>query len=131
MQAAKTEKTIFGLPWAVLFVLLYFVFQTLWVSFVSNGVGVDDAEQLANSSYLDWGYGGSQPPLYTWITSLTTSLLGTSMLTLQLIKFSILASLFISVFAGLRLLGFSQSVASAGMLGLFLIPQIGWESNVL
>lgn len=129
VQAAKTEKTIFGLPWAVLFVLLYFVFQTLWVSFVSNGVGVDDAEQLANSSYLDWGYGGSQPPLYTWITSLTTSLLGTSMLTLQLIKFSILASLFISVFAGLRLLGFSQSVASAGMLGLFLIPQIGWESQ--
>lgn len=128
-QASKAEKTIFGLPLAVLFVLFYFIFQTLWVSFISNGVGVDDAEQLANSSYLDWGYGGSQPPLYTWITSLTTSLLGTSMLSLQLVKFSILASLFVSVFAGLRLLGFSQSVASAGMLGLFLIPQISWESQ--
>src|SRR5690606_5934924 len=52
-----------------------------------------------------------------------------SMLSLQLVKFSILASLFVSVFAGLRLLGFSQSVASAGMLGLFLIPQISWESQ--
>ena len=129
VQTSKTDKKIFGLPWAVLFVLLYFVFQVLWVSFISNGAGVDDAEQLANSTYLDWGYGGSQPPLYTWITSLTTSLLGTSMLTLQLVKFSILASLFVSVFVGLRLLGLSQAVASAGMLGLFLIPQIGWESQ--
>lgn len=99
------------------------------MTIVSNGAGLDDAEQLANISYLDWGYGGSQPPLYTWITSLTTSVLGTSMLTLQIVKFGLLASLFLSVFGGMRLLGFSRIVSAASMLGLFLIPQIGWESQ--
>ncbi|WP_254799496.1 ArnT family glycosyltransferase [Falsochrobactrum tianjinense] len=123
------HKTIFGLPLAVIFILCYFAFQALLVTFASNGAGLDDAEQLANISYLDWGYGGSQPPLYTWIASLATSILGTSMLTLQIVKFSILASLFLSIFAAMRLLGFSRAVASAGMLGLFLIPQIGWESQ--
>src|SRR5690606_27981394 len=75
------------------------------------------------------GYGGSQPPLATWITNLAASVLGTSMLTLQIVKFSMLASLFVSVYGAMRLLGFSQIVASASMLGLFLIPQIGWESQ--
>ncbi|MGU3400703.1 glycosyl transferase [Brucellaceae bacterium D45D] len=123
------DKQYFGLPWAVAFVLAYFVFQAILVSFVSNGAGLDDAEQLANIGYLDWGYGGSQPPLYTWISNLAASVLGTSMLTLQIVKFGILMSLFLSVYGGMRLLGFSRAVASAGMLGLFLIPQIGWESQ--
>ncbi len=127
--ASPAAKNATGLPLALVFVLCYFVFQTLLVTHMSGGAGLDDAEQLANSSYLDWGYGGSQPPLYTWVTHFATSVFGVSLLTLQMVKFSILASLFVSVFAGLRLLGFSRAVASAGMLGLFLIPQIGWESQ--
>ncbi|WP_433760249.1 glycosyltransferase family 39 protein [Brucella anthropi] len=126
---STADKKLFGLPLAVIFVLCYFAFQTILVTVVSNGAGLDDAEQLANIGYLDWGYGGSQPPLYTWITNLVASVLGTSMLTLQIVKFSILASLFLSVYGAMRLLGFSRIVASAGMLGLFLIPQIGWESQ--
>jgi hypothetical protein len=51
------------------------------------------------------------------------------MLTLQIVKFSLLASLFLSVYGAMRLLGFSRIVASASMLGLFLIPQIAWESQ--
>jgi hypothetical protein len=129
ITALPAEKNTFGLPAAVLFVLCYFAFQAILVTFVSNGAGLDDAEQLANIGYLDWGYGGSQPPLYTWITNITASVLGTSMLTLQIVKFGVLASLFLSVFAAMRLLGFSRIVASASMLGLFLIPQIGWESQ--
>lgn len=114
---------------AVAFIVCYFAFQALLVTYVSNGAGVDDAEQLANIGYLDWGYGGSQPPLYTWISNLAASIFGTSMLTLQSVKFGVLASLFLSVFKAMRLLGFSRAVASASMLGLFLIPQIGWESQ--
>lgn len=51
------------------------------------------------------------------------------MLTLQIVKFSLLASLFLSVYGAMKLFGFSRMVASASMLGLFLIPQIGWESQ--
>ncbi|MBJ6131322.1 glycosyltransferase family 39 protein [Ochrobactrum sp. Q0168] len=127
--ASTADKEILGLPWAVLFVICYFVLQAVLVTYISNGAGLDDAEQLANIGYLDWGYGGSQPPLYTWTTNLAASVLGTSMLTLQIVKFGMLASLFLSVFGAMRLLGFSRAVASASMLGLFLIPQIGWESQ--
>lgn len=126
---STADRKLFGLPLAVIFVLCYFAFQAILVTVVSNGAGLDDAEQLANIGYLDWGYGGSQPPLYTWITNLAASVLGTSMLTLQIVKFSILASLFLSVYGAMRLLGFSRLVASSSMLGLFLIPQIGWESQ--
>ncbi|MDH7789576.1 hypothetical protein QBD00_000459 [Ochrobactrum sp. AN78] len=129
ITAPSAGKNTFGLPTAVLFVLCYFAFQAVLVTFVSNGAGLDDAEQLANIGYLDWGYGGSQPPLYTWITNIAASVLGTSMLTLQIVKFGMLASLFLSVFGAMRLLGFSRVVASASMLGLFLVPQIGWESQ--
>lgn len=127
--AHTADKSFFGLPMAVVFIICYFAFQAILVTVVSNGAGLDDAEQLANIGYLDWGYGGSQPPLYTWITNIAASVLGTSMLTLQIVKFSMLASLFLSVFGGMRLLGFSRMVASASMLGLFLVPQIGWESQ--
>lgn len=126
---STADRKLFGLPLAVVFVLCYFAFQAVLVTIVSNGAGLDDAEQLANIGYLDWGYGGSQPPLYTWITNLAASVLGTSMLTLQIVKFSILASLFLSVYGAMRLLGFTRIIASASMLGLFLIPQIGWESQ--
>lgn len=135
MNSALTTETnlfnrrVFGLPIAIVFVLAYFIFQIVLVTLISNGAGVDDAEQLANISYFDWGYGGSQPPLYTWITTLISIPLGTSLLTLQVVKFGLLASLFISVFYGLRLLGFSVLSASAGMLGMFLVPQLSWESQ--
>ncbi|WP_273726503.1 glycosyltransferase family 39 protein [Brucella gallinifaecis] len=129
VTAPSPDKSLFGLPPAVIFIICYFIFQAILVTVVSNGAGLDDAEQLANIGYLDWGYGGSQPPLYTWVTNLAASVLGTSMLTLQIVKFGMLASLFLSVFGGMRLLGFSRLVASASMLGLFLVPQIGWESQ--
>lgn len=125
---ANLEKG-FRLPWAVLFVLVYFALQIILVTLVSNGAGVDDAEQLANIGYLDWGYGGSQPPLYTWFTNFAAAILGTKLLTLQIVKFSLLASLFVSIYGGMRLLGFSSLIASAAMLGTFLIPQISWESQ--
>ena len=114
---------------AMLFVLCYFAFQVLFLTLISNGAGVDDAEQLAYVGALQWGYGGSQAPLYTWINSIAGDLLGISLFTIYLVKFSMLASLFASVYFGARLLGLSSVVAAAGMLGMFMLPQISWESQ--
>ncbi|MCP5810410.1 hypothetical protein NL321_30120, partial [Klebsiella pneumoniae] len=72
---------------------------------------------------LQWGYGGSQPPLYTWINSVAGDILGIRMSTVFLVKFGMLASLFVSVYAGARLLGMRKAVAAAGMVGVFLLPQ--------
>ncbi|MEP7457079.1 glycosyltransferase family 39 protein [Phyllobacterium sp. SB3] len=90
---------------------------------------MDDAEQLAYMGTLQWGYGGSQPPLYTWINSLASSLFGISLFTIYLVKFSMLASTFASIYFGARLLNITKLVAAAGMLGVFLLPQIAWESQ--
>jgi hypothetical protein len=114
---------------ALLFVLVYFVFQIFFMTAISNGAGVDDAEQLAYVGDLQWGYGGSQAPLYTWINSIAGDLLGISLFTIYLVKFGLLASSFVSVYFGGRLLGLSRPVAAAGMLGIFLLPQIAWESQ--
>ncbi|MBA8880852.1 ArnT family glycosyltransferase [Phyllobacterium myrsinacearum] len=113
----------------LVFVLLYFAFQVFFLTSISNGAGVDDAEQLAYVGALQWGYGGSQPPLYTWINSVAGDVLGISMFTVFLVKFGMLASLFVSVYCGARLLGMSKAVATAGMVGVFLLPQIAWESQ--
>ncbi|UXM94594.1 glycosyltransferase family 39 protein [Bartonella sp. HY329] len=115
--------------WALIFIVGYFLCEALFVSFISNGAGLDDAEQLANISFFDWGYGGSQPPLYTWILIAATSVFGTHFFVLQLVKFSILGSLFLSVYFGLRNLKVRLLVAASAMLGIFLLPQIAWESQ--
>lgn len=115
--------------WALLFVLVYFLVQIALVTWVSNGAGLDDAEQLAYIGPLQRGYGGSQPPLYTWVSSIASSVFGLRLFTLQLVKFGLLASIYISVYCGARLLGLSNAVAAAGMLAIFLLPPIGWESQ--
>jgi 4-amino-4-deoxy-L-arabinose transferase-like glycosyltransferase len=113
----------------ILFILVYFIFQIFFLTAISNGAGSDDSEQLVYIGALQWGYGGSQPPLYTWINSLAGSTLGISMFTIYLVKFSMIASMFLSVYFGARLLDLPKLTATAGALGLFLLPQIAWESQ--
>lgn len=114
---------------AVCFIIAYFAFEALFVSIISNGAGLDDAELASNISFWNWGYGGSQPPLYTWIAFGVEKLFGLHFFLLQFIKFGILASTFLAVYLGLRFLNVRSVVAGAAMLTLFLLPQIGWESQ--
>jgi len=83
----------------LIFIIAYFALEIAIMVLFSNGAGTDDAEQLANSNFWALGYGGSQPPLYTWLTILVTKIFGTHLFSLQLLKFSLLASLFLSVSA--------------------------------
>ncbi|MGH6862627.1 MAG: glycosyl transferase, partial [Phyllobacterium sp.] len=135
-MSAIASKVSWSGPWrfasqnpALLFVLVYFAVQIFFLTTISNGAGVDDAEQLAYMGALQWGYGGSQAPLYTWINSMAGNVLGISLFTIYLVKFSMLASMLFSVYFGARLLGIAKPIATAGMLGIFLLPQIAWESQ--
>ncbi|MBH9983013.1 glycosyltransferase family 39 protein [Bartonella sp. B10834G6] len=114
---------------AVCFIILYFAFEALFVTLLSQGAGLDDAELASNISFWNWGYGGSQPPLYTWIAFGVEQLFGLHFYWLQIIKFGLLATTFLSVYLGLRLLHVRPVVAGASMLAMFLLPQIGWESQ--
>ncbi|MHC5306991.1 glycosyltransferase family 39 protein [Bartonella sp. LJL80] len=114
---------------AICFILLYFAFEAVFVTYISGGAGLDDAELISNISFWNWGYGGSQPPLYTWFAYGLTQIFGVHLALYQFLKFSVLASTFLAVYAGLRCLNVKPTVAAAAMLAMFLLPQIGWESQ--
>lgn len=115
--------------YAIVFVVLYFAFEACLVSLASRGAGLDDAELASNLSFWNWGYGGSQPPLYTWIAHGLTQVFGLHLAVLQGLKFTLLASIFLAVYAGLRLFDVPPGFAACAMLSLFLSPDIGWNSQ--
>jgi|GEM_PF-1045305 len=112
-----------------IFLIAYFLFEACFVSFISLGAGLDDAELISNLSFWNWGYGGSQPPLYTWLAYGLTSIFGLHFIVLQFLRFSLLGSSFFAVYIGLRLLRAARPLAAFACLSMFLLPQIGWESQ--
>lgn len=94
-----------------------------------TGVGIDDAEQLVYLPYLWAGYGGSQPPLYTWLNWLASAVLGVDVLTLKLVKYACLCLGAFAIRSAMRQLGFASATAATAAFGLFLIPQVLWESQ--
>ncbi|AQS41135.1 MAG: Dolichyl-phosphate-mannose-protein mannosyltransferase [Candidatus Tokpelaia hoelldobleri] len=115
--------------YAIVFVVLYFAFEACLVSLASRGAGLDDAELASNLSFWNWGYGGSQPPLYTWIAHGLTQIFGLHLAVLQGLKFTLLASIFLAVYAGLRFFDVPRGLAACAMLSMFLSPDIGWNSQ--
>ncbi|WP_170314660.1 glycosyltransferase family 39 protein [Aquibium carbonis] len=111
------------------FLLLLFVGQAIALSLVRSGTSYDGAEQLLYTQYLDWGYGRSQPPLYTWMLIALHRVFGVGMLAENLLKFGLLFLGFWSVAEITRRLGFGRAVAAAALAAPFLIVEIGWESQ--
>ncbi|OBQ84071.1 glycosyltransferase family 39 protein [Mesorhizobium sp. WSM3873] len=123
-----------GRVYAAVFVIaFYFAFQTVTLSLLSawagNGVSVDDAEQLIYLQHLAPGYGGSQPPLYNWITWVVSQATGTNITSLKLAKYFLLFVGFSSVHAAMRKLGYKQITAAAAMLGMMTVPLLFWEAQ--
>lgn len=116
-----------AVAFAVIYCLIQIVVMTLSSHVMGTGVGVDDAEQLMATRFLAAGYGSSQPPLYTWLGILTASLVGTSILALKIVKYTLLAAGLVACFAAVRRAGYSNRAATAAMFGLLLFPQIVWE----
>jgi len=115
--------------YCLIFVVLYFAFEACLVSLASRGAGLDDAELASNLSFWNWGYGGSQPPLYTWIAHGLTQMFGLQLAVFQGLKFSLLASIFLAVYAGLRFFDVPRGLAACAMLSMFLLPDISWNSQ--
>jgi len=122
----KTDQSIW---WFFAFLIAYFSFEACFVRFIALGAGLDDAELISNLSFWSWGYGGSQPPLYTWLAYGLTSVFGLHFALLQFLRFTLLASGFFAVYLGLRLLQVARPLAAFAVLSMFLLPQIGWESQ--
>jgi hypothetical protein len=126
------EGRIGPFPAAIVMVALYCSIQIVVLPLANlgagtTGVGIDDAEQLMYMRFLWAGYGGSQPPLYSWLGWLTASVFGTNILALKILKYSLIFVALASIFVAVRKLGYSQRTAVASILGLLLFPQLIWE----
>lgn len=107
--------------------ILILAAQAIILSTIRSGTSYDGAEQLLYSQYWDWGYGRSQPPLYTWLLKLLQIPLGISQLAENLLKFGLLA---LGLAGMLRLaghLGYARQAALAVMSSLLLVQDIFWE----
>jgi 4-amino-4-deoxy-L-arabinose transferase-like glycosyltransferase len=112
---------------AALYCALQIVVMPALSAWIGTGVGVDDAEQLMYMRFFWAGYGGSQPPLFTWLLWLVSTVFGTSIFTLKVVKYGLYLVTLLAVFAVVTRSGYSRRAAAAAALGLFLFPQFLWE----
>ena len=70
-----------------LYCFVQIVLMSLSVSCRGNRRRRDDSEQLMYMRYFWVGYGGSKPPLYSWLAPLVAAVFGTSILTLKIRKY--------------------------------------------
>lgn len=106
------------LAWAVLHVL-----SRLWIS---PALELDEAQQMLWTQELALGY-GTQPPLYTWLQWVPTTLIGPSVLSLSLLKVGLLALTYLFMWKAAREFLPARAAwwAAAGMTWF---PLMGWES---
>ncbi|MDD3517438.1 MAG: glycosyltransferase family 39 protein [Chromatiales bacterium] len=88
----------------------------------------DEAEQLVNAQWWLAGYSG-QPPLYTWLQIGVFALVGEGVIGLSLLKHLLLWSGHAAFYFAARELLPDRRLAPLALLGLLLIPQIGWEMH--
>jgi len=96
--------------------------------FLYPGAPNDDAEQLLFSQIFDWGYGVSNPPLYTWMVIAIQQIVGIENWSVSLIKFFAYFLIFHFMYLlGLRVLEDHQLVVLCA-LSPFLLYYISWDS---
>ena len=124
-----TAPTRVGAAWmpALLLALLYFGAQVAMRVGVSTALELDEAEQALWTQSWALGY-GPQPPLYTWLQKAVFVLTGPSVLGLALLKNTLLATTYASLWlAGRRLM--PAPLAATAALCPLLMLQVGWESQ--
>jgi 4-amino-4-deoxy-L-arabinose transferase-like glycosyltransferase len=105
----------------------YFGAQVAMRVAVSDALELDEAEQSLWTQGFEFGY-GPQPPLYTWLQMAVFQLLGPSVLGLAMLKNTLLAITYGSLWMAARRLMPAPLAVTAALSPLLLL-QIGWESQ--
>jgi 4-amino-4-deoxy-L-arabinose transferase-like glycosyltransferase len=109
------------LPWLMALALAHVVIRVT----ISPALQWDEAEQILWTQHLLWGY-GAQPPLYTWLQWGVNQLFGPSVLSLSLLKHTLIVLAYALMWlAGRELLGRRGAWWAAG--SLLLVPVFGWK----
>jgi lipopolysaccharide core galacturonosyltransferase RgtB len=118
---ALTVKLFAGLA-------VYFAVHILIRVATKDSLTSDEAEQVFLTNDFALGY-FRDPPLYSWLQFLIFQVLGTSVLSLSILKNGLLFLTYIFFFLSARLLFENTRVAVLATLSLLLIPEIAWESQ--
>lgn len=104
--------------------LLHFAVRLM----IPNALELDEAEQILLSQWLATGY-NSQPPFYNWLQYGVTSLLGVSLLSLSILKCTLLFLSYVFYWLAARLTLKNRDFATIATLSLLTIPQIAFEAQ--
>ncbi len=106
----------------------YFMLHAVSRGWISETLGLDDAEQALVAQRWSWGY-GPQPPLYTWLVMGLSNLIGWSSFTMALLKNLLLFALYLLMYFNARHLTRSHAAAVAAAVALEMMPSIAWEAH--
>ena len=73
--------------WLLIYLIVHFLIRMLF----SQTLQVDDSEQIDHAQNLLLGYPIPQPPLYSWLSWSMFQILGTGLLALTLLKYTIIS----------------------------------------
>ncbi|WP_419174038.1 ArnT family glycosyltransferase [Desulfosediminicola sp.] len=107
----------------------YFILQILVRLITTNGVTVDESEQVMLTQYFALGY-NAQPPLYTWLQMIFFGIFGKNVFAIALLKNLTLFSIYIFTYATALLLTENRAKASLSAVGLLFLPQLVWEAQI-
>ena len=109
------------------FIAALCLIQALVLSVIRTGTSYDGAEQLLYTQSLEWGYGRSQPPLYTWLLIAVQQVFGVTQLAENLLKFSLLFAFCFLMWRIAIRLGLRRTAAGVVAISPFLVYEIAWE----
>lgn len=118
-----------GVPNPILFIVGYFVVQAILLTITRNGASFDGAEQLITGQALEWGYGRSQPPLYTWMLVAIDQFVPGPLTAEHVLKAGLFIAGYAAIYGTALRIGLGRGAAALAMLATFLMPEIGWQAQ--
>ena len=120
------QKTIHH---TLLLVALYLIAHIIIRLSLSQTIQVDDAEQIRLAQSLALGYPIPQPPLYSWISWGLFQLIGSGLLTLTLLKYTLIGLTFWLIWLASAYLYQQAASRWLATFSFLLMPSFGWHMH--
>jgi len=121
----KISEIVFKYP--IHTIIAYLLMHFLVRIYLSDTIQVDDREQILYGQTLNLGYPMPQPPLYSWIVWLFFKILGTSLFTVSIVKYLLLAFTYIVIWSICKKIFQTNKVKVLGLFSFLLLPSFFWH----
>lgn len=125
-NGGRLARFMGGGLWSVAILFgLYFILSIAVRLILPNSLTLDEAEQALFSQYWLAGY-GPQPPFYNWVQNAFVDLLGISLFSLTLPKFTMLFLAYLFFGLAVRELDGRPGFVTMGVMSLLTLPQVSY-----